>query len=39
MSCPVTPQRQETWAQVDKCDPIWYVIDANGAWKPQEVRS
>jgi hypothetical protein len=39
MSCPVTPQRQETWAQVDKCDPIWYVIDNNGAWKPQEVRS
>lgn len=38
MSCPVTPQRQETWAQVDKCDPIWYVIDANGAWKPQEAR-
>jgi len=39
MSCPVTPQRQETWAQVDRCDPIWYVIDANGAWKPQEARS
>jgi len=38
MSCPVTPQRQETWAQVDKCDPIWYVIDSNGAWKPQEAR-
>jgi len=39
MSCPVQPQRQETWAQVDKCDPIWYVIDNNGAWKPQEARS
>jgi hypothetical protein len=39
MSCPVTPQRQQTWAEVDKCDPIWYVIDANGAWKPQEVRA
>jgi len=39
MSCPVQPQRQQTWAEVDKCDPIWYVIDANGAWKPQEVRS
>jgi hypothetical protein len=39
MSCSVQPQRQETWADVDKCDPIWYVIDANGAWKPQEARS
>jgi len=39
MSCPVQPQRQQTWAEVDKCDPIWYVIDANGAWKPQEVRT
>ena len=38
MSCPVQPKRQETWADVDKCDPIWYVIDANGAWKPQEAR-
>jgi hypothetical protein len=38
MSCPVQPQRQQTWAEVDKCDPIWYVIDANGAWKPQEAR-
>ena len=39
MSCPVQPQRLETWADVDKCDPIWYVIDANGAWKPQVARS
>ena len=39
MSCPVQPQRQQTWAEVNKCDPIWYVIDANGAWKPQEVRA
>ena len=39
MSCPVQPQRQQTWAEVDKCDPIWYVIDNNGAWKPQEARS
>ena len=39
MSCPVQPQRQQTWADVDKCDPIWYVIDANGAWKPQVARS
>jgi hypothetical protein len=39
MSCPVQPQRLETWADVDKCDPIWYVIDVNGAWKPQVARS
>lgn len=38
MGCPLTPQRQETWADIDKCDPIWYVIDNNGAWKPQEAR-
>jgi hypothetical protein len=38
MSCKVTPQRQETWAQVDKCDPIWYVIDNMGAWKPQGAK-
>jgi hypothetical protein len=38
MSCPLTPQRQETWSEIDKCDPIWYVIDNNGAWKPQEAR-
>jgi hypothetical protein len=38
MSCSVQPQRQETWADVDKCDPIWYVIDNNGAWKPQVAR-
>jgi len=39
MSCPVQPLRQETWADLDKCDPIWYVIDNNGAWKPQEARA
>jgi hypothetical protein len=38
MSCSVQPQRQQTWADVDKCDPIWYVIDNNGAWKPQVAR-
>jgi hypothetical protein len=38
MSCPLTPQRQETWAEIDKCDAIWYVIDNNGAWKPQVAR-
>ena len=39
MSCPVQPQRQETWADVDKCDPIWYVINSQGTWSPQEARS
>jgi hypothetical protein len=39
MSCPVQPKRQETWADVNKCDPIWYVIDKNGAWKPQDPRA
>jgi hypothetical protein len=38
MSCGGQPQRNETWADFNKCDPIWYVIDANGAWKPQEPR-
>jgi hypothetical protein len=39
MSCPVQPARQQTWAEVDKCDPIWYVINSQGTWSPQEVRS
>jgi len=38
MSCGGQPQRNETWADFNKCDPIWYVIDNNGAWKPQEAR-
>jgi hypothetical protein len=38
MSCGGQPQRNETWADFNKCDPIWYVIDANGTWKPQEPR-
>jgi hypothetical protein len=38
MSCSVQPQRQETWADVNKCEPIWYNIAADGSWKPQEVR-
>jgi len=39
MGCPLTPQRQETWAEIDKCDPIWYVINSHGTWSPQEARS
>ena len=38
MSCGGQPQRNETWADFNKCDPIWYVIDNNGAWKPQVPR-
>jgi hypothetical protein len=38
MSCGGSPQRQETWADFNKCDPIWYVIDNNGQWKPQVAR-
>jgi hypothetical protein len=38
MSCSGQPQRNETWADFNKCDPIWYVIDNNGAWKPQVAR-
>ena len=38
MSCGGQPQRNETWAEFDKCDPIWYVIDNNGQWKPQVAR-
>ena len=39
MSCSGQPARLETWADFNKCDPIWYVIDANGSWKPQVARS
>lgn len=39
MSCSGQPARLETWANFNKCDPIWYVIDNNGAWKPQEARA
>jgi hypothetical protein len=38
MSCSAKPMNGERWSEVNKCDPIWYVIDNNGAWKPQEVR-
>jgi len=39
MSCSAKPMNGERWSEVNKCDPIWYVIDANGSWKPQEARS
>ena len=39
MSCSAKPMNGERWSEVNKCDPIWYVIDsATGTWKPQEAR-
>jgi len=29
----------ERWSEVKKCDPIWYVIAADGTWKPQEAKA
>lgn len=39
MGCSAKPMNGERWSEVNKCDPIWYVIDANGSWKPQEPRA
>lgn len=39
MGCSAKPMNGERWSEVNKCEPIWYVIDNNGAWKPQEVKS
>ena len=38
MGCSAKPMNGERWSEVNKCEPIWYVIDSNGAWKPQELR-
>ena len=38
MSCNNKPMNGERWAEVDKCDPIWYVICSDGTYKPQEAR-
>jgi hypothetical protein len=38
MSCGGQPQRNETWADFNKCDPIWYVINSQGTWSPQVAR-
>ena len=38
MSCNNKPMNGERWAEVDKCDPIWYVISSDGTYKPQEAR-
>jgi len=39
MSCSAKPMNGERWSEVNKCDPIWYVINSQGAWIPQEARS
>ena len=31
MSCSAKPMNGERWSEVNKCDPIWYVIDAFGS--------
>jgi len=38
MQCGGQPARNETWADFDKCDPIWYVVSPDGTWKPQVAR-
>jgi hypothetical protein len=38
MGCSGRPRVHETWADFDKCDPIWYVINSDGSWKPQDVQ-
>jgi len=38
MSCNNKPMNGERWAEVEKCDPIWYVISSDGTYKPQEAR-
>jgi len=38
MSCNNKPMNGERWSEVDKCDPIWYVISSDGTYKPQVAR-
>ena len=39
MSCSAKPMNGERWSEVNKCDPIWYVINSQGTWSPQEARA
>ena len=39
MACSAKPMNGERWSEVKKCDPIWYVVAADGTWKPQEARA
>jgi hypothetical protein len=38
MSCNNKPMNGERWAEIEKCDPIWYVISNDGTYKPQVTR-
>jgi hypothetical protein len=38
MSCNNKPMKGERWAEIEKCDPIWYVISSDGTYKPQVSR-
>jgi hypothetical protein len=38
MSCNNKPMNGERWAEVEKCDPIWYVVSSDGTYKPQVAR-
>ena len=39
MACSAKPMNGERWSEVKKCDPIWYVVAADGTWKPQEAKA
>lgn len=36
--CDNRPINGQRWADVEKCDPIWYDIQANGTWGPRVER-
>ena len=36
MSCNNKPMSGEKWSEIDKCDPIWYVIASDGTWKVRD---
>ena len=38
MGCNGRPSTHVNWAEFDKFDPIWYVINSQGAWTPQEQK-
>jgi hypothetical protein len=39
MGCSAKPMNGERWSEVNKCEPIWYVINSQGTWSPQEAKS
>ena len=39
MGCSAKPMNGERWSEVNKCEPIWYVINSQGTWSPQEVKA